>query len=57
VVYPGVEENFTRNGAADPATQAKVIADMEDFIAKTFPPMPAAEEEKAPAPKARKKRK
>ena len=57
VVYPEVGKDFSRNGAADPATQAKVIADMEDFIAKTFPPMPAAEEEKAPAPKARKKRK
>jgi len=57
LVYPEVGKDFVRNGAADPATQAKVIADMEDFIAKTFPPMPAAEEEKAPAPKARKKRK
>jgi acetyl esterase/lipase len=57
VVYPEVGKDFARSGAADPATQAKVIADMEDFIAKTFPPMPAAEEEKAPAPKARKKRK
>ena len=57
VVYPGVGENFTRNGAADPTTQAKVIADMEDFIIKIFPPMPVAKEEKAPATKARKKRK
>ena len=56
VVYPEVGKDFARSGAADPATQAKVIADMEDFIAKTFPPMPA-EEEKTPAPKARKKRK
>ena len=57
VVYPEVGKDFTRNGAADPATQIKVIADMEDFIAKTFPPMPAAKEEKTPPPKARKKRK
>jgi acetyl esterase/lipase len=57
VVYPEVGENFTKNGAADPAIQAKVIADMEDFITKTFPPIPAAKDEKAPAPKARKKRK
>lgn len=57
VVYPEVGKDFYRNGAADPATQAKVIADMEDFIVKTFPPMPAAKEEKAPVPKARKKRK
>jgi dipeptidyl aminopeptidase/acylaminoacyl peptidase len=57
VVYPEVGENFTKNGAVDSATQIKVIADMEDFIVKTFPPMPAAKDEKAPAPKARKKRK
>ena len=57
VVYPEVGKDFARNSVADLATQAKVIADMEDFIAKTFPPMPAAEEENAPAPKARKKRK
>ena len=55
VVYPEVGENFARNGTADPVTQAKVVADMEDFIAKTFPPIPVAE--KAPAPKARKNRK
>jgi acetyl esterase/lipase len=57
VIYPEVGKDFARNGAADPVTQAKVIADMEDFIAKTFPPMPAAKDEKAPAPKARRKRK
>ena len=57
VVYPEVGKDFTRNGAADPATEAKVIADMEDFITKTFPPMPVAKEEKAPATKTRKKRK
>ena len=56
VVYPEVGENFARNGAADPATQAKVIADMEDFIVKTFPPPPAAKPEKAPSPAPRKKR-
>jgi len=57
VVYPEVGGNFTRNGAADPATQAKVISDMEDFIAKTFPPIAIAKAEKAPAPKTRTKRK
>jgi acetyl esterase/lipase len=57
VVYPEVGENFARNGATDPPTQVKVIADMEDFITKTFPPMPAAKDEKVPPPKARKKHK
>ncbi len=45
VVYPEVGENFARNGTADPVTQAKVVADMEDFIAKTFPPIPAGGKE------------
>lgn len=56
VVYPEVGENFTKNGAVDPATQAKVISDMEDFIAKTFPPVPLTGK-KAPAPKVRKRHK
>lgn len=59
VVYPEVGENFARNGTADPAVQAKVIADMEDFIAKTFPlPPPRAEKSRAPRaiPRARNKR-
>ncbi|HXR94326.1 MAG TPA: alpha/beta hydrolase [Rhizomicrobium sp.] len=56
VVYPEVGQNFARSGAPDPATQAKVISDMEDFIAKTFPPIPIAPAEKAPASKVRKKR-
>lgn len=58
VVYPEVGENFTRNGAADSATQAKVISDMDDFIVKTFPPIPiTGTAEKAPTVKARKKHK
>ena len=57
VVYPEVGENFSHNGAPDPAIQAKVMSDMDDFIAKTFPPIPiAAKAEKAPPVKARKKR-
>ena len=50
VVYPDVGENFARNGAPDLATQAKVIADMEDFIAKTFPLAPAAAKAETPHP-------
>ncbi len=58
VVYPEVGENFTKNGASDAAVQAKVISDMDDFIAKTFPQIPiAAKADRQPAPKSRKKRK
>lgn len=57
VVYPEVGENFAKNGAIDSATQTKVISDMEDFIAKTFPPIPIAARADKPAPKARKKHK
>lgn len=53
VVYPDVGENFARNGAPDPAVNAKAIADMEDFIAKTFPapPAPAKDENRKQAAK------
>jgi len=53
VVYPDVGENFARDGAPDPAVNAKVLADMEDFIAKTFPapPAPAKDENRKPAAK------
>ena len=37
-IYPDVGQDFARDGTSDPATTAKAIADMEDFIAKTFPP-------------------
>ena len=39
-IYPEVGQDFARDGTPDPATSAKAIADMEDFIAKTFPPPP-----------------
>ncbi|HEV7960320.1 MAG TPA: alpha/beta hydrolase [Rhizomicrobium sp.] len=53
VVYPDIGENFSRNGAPDPAVNAKAVADMEDFIAKTFPaaPAPAKEEPRKSAAK------
>lgn len=38
LIYPGVEQNFGTNGVADPAANAKALADMEDFIVKIFPP-------------------
>jgi acetyl esterase/lipase len=40
LIYPGVGQDFARDGAPD--ASAKAIADMEDFIAKTFPPQPQA---------------
>ncbi len=43
LVYPGVGQDFSKDGVADPATSAKALADMEEFIVKTFPPAkPAA---------------
>jgi acetyl esterase/lipase len=48
IVYPGAGENFSKNGMPDSATRAKAIADMEDFIAKTFPPMTPAKPSSAP---------
>ena len=56
VIYPEVGEDFTKNSAADPATQAKLISDMEDFIVKTFPPIAIAKAD-APPPKPRTRRK
>jgi acetyl esterase/lipase len=38
LIYPGVEQDFGRNGFPDAAANAKALADMEDFIVKTFPP-------------------
>jgi acetyl esterase/lipase len=40
VIYPDVGQDFTKNGVPDAATNTKAIADMEDFIARTFPPAP-----------------
>jgi acetyl esterase/lipase len=37
-IYPGAGQDFSKDGAADAATSAKAIADMEDFITRTFPP-------------------
>ncbi len=38
LIYPDVGQDFARGGAPDPAANAKAIADMEDFIARIFPP-------------------
>ncbi len=57
VIYPDVGENFARNGAANTAVNGKLLADMEDFIAKTFPAPPAPAKEEPPKPAAKKTRK
>jgi acetyl esterase/lipase len=41
-VYPGAGQDFTKDGAPDPAANTKALADLEDFIVKTFPPAPAS---------------
>lgn len=41
IIYPGLGQGFTRDGAPDAAASAKVMADMTDFIAKIFPPPPS----------------
>lgn len=37
LIYPGMGQDFGKDGVPDPAANAKALADMEDFIAKTFP--------------------
>jgi acetyl esterase/lipase len=53
LIYPGPGQNFARDGAPDAAASAKAIADMEDFIARTFPrpPTPSAKPERTAKPK------
>jgi acetyl esterase/lipase len=38
VIYPDVGQDFAKDGVPDAAVNAKAVADMEDFIARTFPP-------------------
>jgi len=58
IIYPGLGQGFTRDGAPDTAASAKVLADMTDFIAKTFPPPPPpAKSQPAKAAKPTKARK
>jgi acetyl esterase/lipase len=40
VVYPDAGENFARDGILDNQVNAKLVADMESFVVKTFPPIP-----------------
>jgi acetyl esterase/lipase len=49
LIYPGAGEDFAKDGAPDAAASAKAIADLEDFIAKTFPPPPKTVAATAPA--------
>lgn len=50
-VYADVGQDFAKDGAPDPATGTQALADMQEFIAKTFPPPPEPE---APAKTAKK---
>jgi dipeptidyl aminopeptidase/acylaminoacyl peptidase len=38
LIYPGAGQDFSKDGTVDATTSAKAIADMEDFITRTFPP-------------------
>jgi len=41
LIYPGIGRDFGTNGVPDSAANAKALADMEDFIARAFPPAAA----------------
>ena len=55
LIYPGVGQEFSANGIPDSAANAKALADMEDFIAKTFPPPAKISAKPAPARTAKSK--
>jgi fermentation-respiration switch protein FrsA (DUF1100 family) len=38
VIYPDAGRDFSKDGTPDVTVHVKAIADLEDFIAKTFPP-------------------
>ena len=46
-IYADVGQDFAKDGTPDPTTMTQAMADMQDFIGKTFPPPP---EPKAEAP-------
>jgi acetyl esterase/lipase len=46
-IYADVGQDFAKDGAPDPATRTQALADMQDFLEKTFPPPP---ETKADSP-------
>ena len=54
LIYPGVGQDFSTNGAPDAAANAKALADMEDFIVRTFPPAQAKPPAKSKPAKAAK---
>ena len=49
LIYPGAGQDFTKDGAPNAAASAKAVVDMEDFIARTFPPPPKTAAAAAPA--------
>jgi acetyl esterase/lipase len=52
-IYAGAGQDFAKGGMSDPATNAQAIADMEDFIARTFPPPPKPEAPAKPTAKSK----
>ncbi|HXS06388.1 MAG TPA: alpha/beta hydrolase [Rhizomicrobium sp.] len=50
-IYAGAGQDFAKDGTPDRATGAQALADMEDFIAKTFPPPPEPEASANPTKK------
>jgi acetyl esterase/lipase len=41
-IYADVGQDFAKDGTPDPAIRTQLLADMQDFIEKTFPPPPEA---------------
>jgi acetyl esterase/lipase len=46
-IYADAGQDFAKDGTPDPATRTQALADMQDFLEKTFPPPP---ETKADSP-------
>ena len=52
-IYAEVGQDFAKDGKPDPTTNTQAIADMEEFIAQTFPPPPQPEAPAKPAAKSK----
>ena len=44
-IYADVGQDFAKDGTPDSTTLTQAMADMQDFIQKTFPPPPEPEKE------------
>jgi len=57
LIYPGLGQDFSKDGTPDSAANVKALADMEDFIARTFPAAkPAANSKPAKAARSKARR-